>query len=120
MTEPKFTQGDWRIGGFWGDRAIIAQYQVAEKPGVTEQVIANVYGFTDDEANANLHVMAASKALYAACEAALVYDQAIERHASQGKSWVASEDLDRLYQDWQTKATAALAKARGESQEVQS
>lgn len=118
MSEAKFTKGEWRIGGVRGRRWIIAEYPTGphEPCSTTTQVIADVYGFTDDEVAGNLNVMTASKALYAACEAALKYDEAIERHASQGKSWVTSDELDQLYEDWQTKVRAALAKARGEDQ----
>lgn len=70
MSVPRFTRGEWRIGGFHGELAIIAEYPSETLKGmVTDQVIANVYGLTNEEVDANLKVMAASKTLYLACEA---------------------------------------------------
>ena len=43
-----------------------------------------------------------------ACLAALRYDEAIQRYAAKGQSWVEGDDLDTLYADWITLARAAL------------
>lgn len=60
-------------------------------------------------------VLLASSSLLAACEAALLYDQAIQNQAHKGESWVTSAELDRLYDDWIGKARAAveMVKHRG-------
>lgn len=50
---------------------------------------------------------------WAACDAALAYDAAIQRRADAGKAWVEGDDLDALYGDWITKAESAL-EDRGE------
>lgn len=48
--------------------------------------------------------------LVAACEAAIAYDAAIQRHAAKGQGWVEGEDLDTLYERWIDAAKAAKKK----------
>lgn len=50
-------------------------------------------------------------ALLAACKLGLEYDKAIQDHASQGKSWVASDRLDQLYENWLNAIKSAIDKA---------
>lgn len=50
-----------------------------------------------------------NKKYLVACESALKYDQAIFYNANKGKSWVQSDQLDKLYDDWITKAKQALS-----------
>lgn len=83
--------------------------------------IASVYDhtFTYGERNANAHLIAAAPELLDAARAALAYDAAIHRRGFMGEvstagpreHYATGDDLDALYDDWVTKARAAIAKA---------
>lgn len=74
-------------------------------------------------AEANARLIAAAPDLLAAARAALAYDEAIHRRGFMGEGLKAApglpgalaegDDLDALYFDWQSKASAAIAKAEG-------
>lgn len=65
-------------------------------------------------------LIAAAPELYAACEAAIAYDDAIAACGNDPRQMSSfctaqGDTLDSLYEDWIRKSTAALARARGES-----
>lgn len=98
---------DAPIGWSWGDMADAVT--AAEAALAQARAIASAPTLAADNA-----------ALVAACEAAIRYGDAIFRRASSGDVIIQSDgsglaegdDLDILYDDWITKALAALAQAR--------
>lgn len=77
-------------------------------------------GNSMDEDQANARLIAAAPELYAACEAAIAYDDAIAACGNDPRQMSSfctaqGDTLDSLYEDWIRKSTAALARARGES-----
>lgn len=73
------------------------------------------------EARANARLIAAAPELLGACDAALRYDEALQKRAVDGEVEIMAtggavamgDDLDALYSDWITKVSAAIAKAKG-------
>jgi hypothetical protein len=78
-----------------------------------------VYGLAEGDGINNANLIAACPDLLAACEAAIQYDEGILGRAARGEvdlresggGVATGEDLDALYNDWITKARAAIAKA---------
>ncbi len=88
-------------------------------------VIAEVFGRVGKDiypvTESIARVMAAGVELVSACLAAVKYDEAIRGRAHEGsveplsmdpsRAFAEGHDLDELYEDWMTKARAALKKA---------
>lgn len=81
--------------------------------------VARAEGRNPNEANANAeHIVKcvnSHEAHLKAHKAALAYDHGIQGHAKQGKSWVTSDELDKLYDEWITAVKSAL-KLAGEGE----
>ncbi len=109
MSETKFTPGPWSLefdnvpydGGF--ETLVIN----GENGGICMMDCAK------DDMKANGRLIAAAPEMWKACQAALEYDAAIQRHAEKGQSWVADDELDALYDKWISAVQAAMAKATG-------
>lgn len=86
---------------------------IAERP-------AHSGGKRQAQVDADIRLMAAAKDLFQAAQAAIAYDAAIEQSANDPAAMssfctVQGDNLDALYDDWVSKARAAISKARGES-----
>ena len=110
------TPGPWVVDDVMPVRRGIAKRYadvmvVAEQGGMPGIMVS--CGTVEPRDHANARLIAAAPDLLAACDAAIAYDAAIQRHAIKGKSWVDGDDLDALYLDWITKARAAINRTRG-------
>ena len=133
MSETKFTPGTWRflpleqwpfgVSVVADDKVILRQDAAAHSTqqktrtdceqgvGFDRKDISAVQDAIREQ-DANARLIAAAKDLLGACEAALEYDAAIQRHVAKGQSWVEGDDLDVLYDKWITASRAAVGKVK--------
>lgn len=100
----------------WSNRAnqIVGEiYNFDDLPGLAEKDCEDVEMTAIAIAD---KVVRAYDGLLAACNAALEYDAAIQRHAAKGTQWVQGDDLDALYKKWLNACRAAKDKAEEKTQ----
>lgn len=112
------TPGPWRVAMYLGGAWTVTSSPLSEPRG--GEIVEVVYGPNGGTSKANARLIAAAPELYAACEAAIAYDDAIAACGNDPRQMSSfctaqGDTLDSLYEDWIRKSTAALARARGES-----
>ncbi len=115
------TPGPWSFEhNSWAESSIYAGGRQIAVFCIDDEADEETQDKHEAEKDANIVIAAAAPELYAACEAAIAYDDAIAACGNDPRQMSSfctaqGDTLDSLYEDWIRKSTAALARARGES-----